>query len=387
MNRTLENDLSIAFEHASIEEITKYMNDIDESQFENLSKFSIKRIQSSTLKKMGIGKKSKNGNLIIKTISTMAASIAIILTILCTFSVEARALLKQMFSFIPGIGIVESYDEVYVLSEPVVSTENAELFAEINRAVVEDDCIMIEYKTTLKNVDIDRVNHTVLEEDPRTALVEYYALLGYDKYFELDHELEMKAISSLEIQGHKLERVETETFLNEGSGMKYALVTETYNLDGLTVSDVKDAKLSIGTLSVNFTLQKAKVFSTKEEALEGKLICKKDGIELVCETKWIANTLVASFYTVHEEQTEVVSLFPYYLSEDAGAYLHINGKIIEGQFANNEVNVDSRVFWLHEDDIHKTCTITIPVIAVKNAGEADDSEYLLESNFIFEIKE
>jgi len=393
LDRTLEYDITTALENASLEDITRFLEDIDAGSFEMPDEMSKQRIKSRTLNALGIENKKENkahgtktGRKMLKTILGMVASLAIVLTTVCTFNVEAREMVRQMFSFIPGIGVTESYEDIYVLSESVVSAENEDLLMEINRADVEDGYITLEYKATLKNVDIDKVNYFVLEEDPIGALNNYYIELGYDKYFEINRDLSMPSYSALEIKGETLNRVETDTFFNELSGYKYALITEKYDLNGLTVEDVKDAKLTLGTLSLDFSLEKAQVFYTEEQALEDKLISEKDGVSVVCETKWINNTLVASLYVVKSENCEVVTLFPYYLSEEAGVFLNINGKRVTGYIANNEVNQDSVVFWLDKEDMNQPCEITIPVIAVKDLGASDDDAYIMESNFTFKVE-
>jgi len=395
LDRTLEYDIITALENATLEEISNFMNEIDAGNFTCADEMSKQRIKSRTLRMMGvesdkgnkeITKKAKRSHAVLKSIIGMAASFAILLTTVCTFNVQAREFVRKMFAFIPGVGVVENYEDIYVLSEPVVCAENEDILIEINRAIVEDGYITLEYKATMKKVDIDKVNYFVLEEDPITALLDYYASFGYDKYFELDHDLNMTAYSSLEIQGQQLSRVETDTFFNELSGMKDALITEKYDMNGLTIDDVRNAKLTLGTLSLEFSLDVAQVFYTEDQALDGKMVCERNGIELVCETKWINNTLVAAFYTVKEDGVKVYTLFPYYLSENAGVFLDINGRCVEGQIANNEVNMDSVVFWLNEEDLNQPCTITIPVIAVIEPGASDGDEYIMDGNFIFEVE-
>lgn len=104
----IDEELMKAFEDASLEDINKIMEDVDPSEFEITNTLAKRRIQKNVMTRL----KSKTRKTHFKGLGYVAAAAVIVLSgIVFSRTEVAATMFDNIFSFVPGKGIVETEEE------------------------------------------------------------------------------------------------------------------------------------------------------------------------------------------------------------------------------------------------------------------------------------
>lgn len=355
--KNVEADVEKALEYASLEYISKKMEEVDHTKFKKPGRMSGKRMEKKVMKT--IGKRQTGGQFnIVKFAACAAAAVLAMGGLTMTFNEEVRASVFKMFSFIPNKGIVEVEDPlpgVPKAEDTLVMTNSGEkaatddLSVTIESAVMDKDTLKVIYHVEMLSLSAEEVvartdaREDIFAEDSFMKEMEkLYKEKGYDKYFVINEnrksgEHAIKGIhSALLVNGTEKQPVRSEVLFEEASGERLATVTEEYNISEEKVQGITEATIKVVDCEVPFKLEAAETFDSPEAVVAGKNTCTKNGITIMCEPRWEDQYLIADFYVLNTGSYKAVSdIWPGYSFYDYDAkseypYAEVNGKRVEG---------------------------------------------------------
>lgn len=398
-NRDFDNDFLKALDNASIEDITELMENINPSEFKIPDDITKKRIENETLKRIGLERTKKNRvSKGIKYAAGIAAAFTIVISTTFTYSASARELARRLFSFIPGVGVVETDQQNYVLDEDKKSA-NDDISIEINYVTLKNRFLEVSYTVDMLNVNKKDVYDIVSEakawdisqEETTKRLADFYRSLGYEKYFLISEdctktpEAVKKPYSKLIVNGKEYEASVSELSFGETHSGKIAYVREVYMLKDTTGKDINEVTIAIDNLKANFALKLAQQYYSKEQALDGKNTCKRNGVNIMCDPVWSESELKVDFYTIDKGEFSSIDIanklgadIPF---EDS-PYIELPGKRIYGTITQVTSKKTQIIFDIEGIGRSEDLIIRLPKIAAQK-GESTE---VLDYDFNFKLR-
>lgn len=348
----VEKDVKMALENASMEYISEIMEDVDPDAFVLPKEISTKRIKNRVMSKMNSKKGTNKIVSIARVAAASAASAAVLLGGAMVISEPVRAAVFEMFSFIPGKGIVETEQsptadgevktgDYYILANESRKTESENLDIRLNNVTAKDNILEISYAVTLNKVDLaaecqvnDKFNHLddYEGEEYRQIWADYYEKMGYAQYFEISAEDEeifcalKTPKSSLSMNNTQLKKLSSEIIDSEAGMGDYFEIVETYDISGVDLSNISECSLSMADVKADITLEKAKAYETKEEAMNEVITVTGDKVSesTVCKPTLSGDLLsVELYYNPINEKDIIENCFPVVMADGEEIYSDI----------------------------------------------------------------
>lgn len=395
----VEKDVRIALENASMEYISEIMEDVDPDAFVLPKEISTKRIKERVMNRI----ESKKGTNKVVSFARVAAASAAAAVVLMggamVISEPVRAAVFEMFSYVPGKGIVETQkmpmaagtegsveigvqptSDYYILANEGRVTTSENLNIRLNNVAANGNILEISYSVKLNKISFaaesqvnDKFNH--LEdyegEEYRKIFADYYSKMGYDSYFEISAEEEanfcaLKSVkSSMTMNGAVLQKLSSEILDSEAGMGDFFEIVEKYDITGMDLENVTECSLSISDVEAAITLEKAKAYETKEEAMEELITVKGDRVaeSIVCKPTVKEGLLSLELYFNNIGDNEIVTeCYPVIMAD--GEEIYSDWPVSLGD------NAVRREYDLTEVPGANDYSIVIDSAVVKHVGDA-----------------
>ena len=377
-----EEKIIHSFDGLSVEEMDELLKDIDPCDFSMDDGISKKRIERKVLKDTKAGAKKQS----VKFRGLAAAAVLIICTVgFFSVNVEARELLKRLFSFIPGIGVVESDTSYYVLDDSTASVTDAGFAAEDDKlrikvmsASVREGRAEIRYVAELKKADPEYIYDMTSENMPaaeaNALMAEYYNGEGYGECFDISNDTEIygQVIRSSEASlyiGDKEYKVETsDCNFGEASGWKNLEVCDVFAIDQASFDETQEMMLKVGGLSVPLHFTEASAYETKEALNEENNTCTRNGVTLVADPEWKEDAFYVDVYVSdYGDYKELDSLWGgsgYAEADQCYPYIMVDGTMVEATVDSSRTGATHFVFSYDEIGRSDSYELHFPLISM-----------------------
>lgn len=315
-NKNIETDVRIALDNASFENISEIMEDIDPAEFNLPEEISLGRIKKNAMSKINKKDKKSNKISIFKLSAGIVAAAALLFGFTLWFSTDVRAAVFGMFSFVPGVGMVEAEPNVENNTETADAISNNQVFdtniymlgnegekvvsddidIELVSLMIKDGKMDIEYFVDMKKIDISMFDEVfsqweyVESEEYDQLFANVYLSLGYDKYFEINNDTSeqfepVKAPhSAITIGGTEVKPEKSRALFSEVASFRYADIKETYDLSQFNIAENGECILSVADVSIPVKFENVKAYTSKEDAVGGRSVLNTgDGVEIMCD--------------------------------------------------------------------------------------------------------
>lgn len=318
------DELRKAYDNMTPEQIDENMKDIDVSPLSAESEQRIKSMISDRIKS-ATPQKSKKFRSVTKKWVAVAAVIVMIFSVAAFNSEAVMAAVAKLFSFIPGVGVVEnggvSENNIYILDDDGTVYKDDMLEITVKGAFLKGNEMELRYTVYLSKItDADLLSSY---DNPS----ELYNRLGYDKYFAIADESprltpQTKTIfNGTEITADKITVTETESL----ESIRTICITHHYELPDTITADTLSGSLSVGDAEVAFNMKKVEPSDSAQGASGGQLI-EVDGVKLLCVPTLKDNILYMDYYACELGEYASTSDFGgWYLSDT----LTVGGEVIE----------------------------------------------------------
>lgn len=344
----IDEELMKAFEDASLEDINKIMEDVDPSEFEISNTLAKRRIQKNVMTRL----KSKTRKTHFKGLGYVAAAVIVVLSgIVFSRTEVAATMFDNIFSFVPGKGIVETEEEegsdvsvpttIYELVERGKRDSNDFCSVTYNYGTASGDTLELSYNFRILNFDLDAyssiyMNANDTNEDPTITLqkfVDFYNGLGYEDYVTYTDNLKMNywesinGVQSSLYSGDTIcPRLSSSLSFGEVGGGIEGVVIETYDISGAPASEGSAYTLKINDFESTFTVSSVSKYASEDDLLSENNAVTCDNIQMICDTHWEDEWLIADFYiTDMGDYASVNSLWPWD-TDGTYPYAEIGGK-------------------------------------------------------------
>lgn len=305
-----EDKIIHSFDSMSVEDMDKFLSDINPCDFGTEDGFHKKRIEKRVLKNTRAGTVKR-----VKRFRGLAAAAVLIVCTVGFFSVnvEARELLKKLFSFIPGVGVVESDMKYYVLSDKASETdatysvEDENLRIEVKSASIKDDIVTVNYVAELKNIDPESVMNLMTDGNPETAevnklMADLYDRAGYGSCFDISEaadscgQIIRSTKASLDVSNREYLVETSKCVFGEASDWKKLDIQDEFAIDISSFDASKALKLKIGNLETELLFVEASQYETKEELHTDNNTCTREDVTLVADPVWEEDAFYVDVY-------------------------------------------------------------------------------------------
>jgi hypothetical protein len=204
------------------------------------------RIKNSVFQKTGL--KNKRKTTLFKKFVACAAAFAILLSSFYMIGFDhVAAAMSKIFSFIPGVGIMEDNDTIeYILSKPA-SAENNDIVIHLNHAVATSDSITVMFS-------IERKNYT--DEQLYKDKQEEWARLQKDG--ALSH-------SKVNLYAGNVKYTEYSGFTGSGGQTETSTFSYSMKVEDVTLNTTYRLELEEYNVSVDFKLKRYDSYDALEE--------------------------------------------------------------------------------------------------------------------------
>ncbi len=344
----IDDELMKAFEDASLEDINKIMEDVDPSEFKITNTLAKHRIQKKVMTRL----KSKTRKTYLKGLGYIAAAAIVVFSGIAFSHTEVGAtMFDNIFSFVPGKGIVETEEEegsdvsvpttIYELVERGKTDSSDCCSVTYNYGTASGDTLELSYNFRILNFDLDTyssiyINANDTNEDPAVTLqkfVDFYNGLGYEDYVTYTDDLKMNywesingVQSSLYSGDAVCPRLSSSLSFGEVGGGVEAVVVETYDISGAPASEGSAYTLKINDFESTFTVSSVNKYTSEKDLLDDNNVVTSDNIQMICDTHWENEWLIADFYVTDcGDYVSVNSIFPWDF-EEFYPYAEVNGR-------------------------------------------------------------
>ena len=381
----LEEKIVHSFDDISVEDMDELMKNIDPCDFSMKDGILGKRIEKKVLKDTKAGTRKHKQ----RYRGLIAAAVVMICTVsFFSLNVEARELLKKLFSFIPGIGVVESDTSYYVLDENASSTdalmsEDGRLRVKVKTASVQGGRVEVRYVAEMMNADSDVISGIMVNENQsaaeiNNAMADYYKQQGYGDYFDISVDTEqygqvIRSSGAKLCMGDREYPVETSSCIfGEASGWKNLDITDVYNIDAYDASC--PLVLKIGDISIELTFAEASAFETKEELNRQSNACTREDVTLVADPVWADDAFYVDVYVSdHGQYSALDSLWAgtgcVSGQEESYPYIKVGDRVIVGSVDSERAEGYHFVFSYDEIGRSDSYELHIPVISMTKDEE------------------
>lgn len=378
MSNDVRSDVEKALNQASVEYITKLMEEVNPKEFKSYSQVGKKRVERNVMYKI-TGKKEKA--ITGKKIAAAAAIMAVVAGGVSMVNPTVRAAVFSKFTFIPGQGVTGVEDtqasseaedtenaedttaeattaetaansDIYILSDRRMVNANDDISLRINNATIQNGKLEINYFVELIKIDDEKVmtkNHTIdyYEETPNyyELVDEYMACyneLGFDKYFTFSAEKGQTGNvfdtikSELTVDGKTCNVISSELVTTDASSFTKVTIKEAYDISDMDPSDINEYVLGVGDFNTSFKMELVKAYNSEDEAIAsvGSANALQDsGIRLMTETEWDGDRLKVAVYPI---SSGIFSEIAGFWSAD-DPYLEVDGKRIECEWDDDYI--------------------------------------------------
>ncbi len=318
-DKKIINELRKAYDMMLPEQMDEYMDNIEAEPISDESRQRIREMVNIRMKKTDANKKSTAKTNIRRWIAAAAVFAVVAASVTAFSSKTVRAAVARLFGFAPGIGVVETEDDLYVMEGRGTFSEDEQISIEIKDAVIINGELELRYTLTLKNItDKD------LEENLNTV-DKLYEKRGYDVYFTKVNEKKVP-ISDTVFEGKEI--VPCKTFVTETESLesvRQICVSQRYEVMDYQLEEVPEGILTVGGLSVPFRMKKADIYSSEESIGE---VAEIDGIKVLCVPTREDNVLSVDYYLCDKGEYDAVSgFFGYGNRLDV---LTVNDNVVDG---------------------------------------------------------
>lgn len=326
MDNNIENDVIRALDTTSIELKNKFMEDINPSDYKMPDKAALKRVKKNVMNQINKVNTKNTGFRWGKTIGIAlgtAAAIAVIATVtISPVRTKAIELFKNIFSFIPGEGIVAADEDApitdtYILAENVKAS-NDDLSVQLFNATAHDNIIDLDYTVFLSKISDEARDQVFIEAQKRTKSTDYiidsdylsaysdlYTGLGYDRYFEINNEIDeqycalKKPYSTLTVSGREISPETSKITFGEASGERTCNIHQTYLISDAGLQNDGNLLLKLAELEIPFKLAIAETYSSQDELLSNVSTLTNGDIKVMADYTWDDdNSLTVDIYPV-----------------------------------------------------------------------------------------
>lgn len=314
----IDDELMKAFEDASLEDINKIMEDVDPSEFEIPNALSKRRIQKNVMTRLN----SKTRKTNFKGLGYVAAAFIIVGSGFAFSRTEVGAtMLDNLFSFVPGKGIVETEEEegsdisapttIFELVERGESDSNDICQITYNYGTINGDTLDISYNFRMTNIDLDdysavytnAYDNNQNHDETLNQLIALYNASGYQNYVTYTDDLVANSWevvdgvkSELYSDGVACPRLSSSVTFGETGGGMDAIVIESYDVSGATALEGKAYTLKINDLESTFTVSAVAKYTSEDDILSEKSVATNGSVQMICDTHWEGDYLIADFY-------------------------------------------------------------------------------------------
>lgn len=396
----IEELLYNAFDHASVEEMYYILENADLNE---LACPSTDRITKTALQKcFGTDPVKSQVSFFKPRIAVAVAILVVVSAFLIIGGEQVYAALEKLFSFIPGVGVVEIEGEptaedeqpasgtdaqhynvpAYIMQEQMPCAQDDLLKIEISSVTLSDGILEISYSLNLIGLSDDDV--IGIYDHGSISPVELYLREGYDAYFAVDNYREVQSedflrpYSSVTLGDTVLERLEAEISIPERNGLREAGCRERYAVVG---EPDLSGFLTVGCLDVPFSLVTPEVFYSQMEAAANGEICTVNDVTVMCVPTWTDDSLFIDLYTINSgKYTELthfstgVEGFSYIIANDT----QVKGLIDGGYISPDDSNYSGLIGRARFETENVPGEINLARLTIPGISAREENSLLLE---------
>lgn len=379
----MENEIRKAYDAMSLEELD---DNIRNMEFEPLDASSEQRIKDKVKEKMNSldkeSKKHAKGKARRAMVAAIAFGFALVGAVVCS-SEQVRASIAKLFGFVPGRGVVEVEGEEdtseeakntdwYILdSSNLIPEEDDKISLTIKDAVISGDILELRYTVYLSDItDYDLENvYTTYDGEYVNPLYGLYYDREYNDYFKITDgdDPVIAPLSTLILNGNTVEANDINVTVTESlESARTVCISEFYNVSDILSSDAPEGTLTLGKVSVHFSMKQLEFASSTEGAAENGCIAEIDGVKILCVPTWDGDNLYVDYYSLEiGEYSSIGGFRTYWYPTDV---LGVNGTVVESI-------VDESYIFDDEGSTHIG-----PRIKYDLSGFADKSNIVINAN-------
>lgn len=379
------NEIRKAYDAMPLEEIDDKMKDIEIEPIDASGEQRIKDRVKEKLNNLDKDSKKRTKAKARRTMVAAATFVFVLVGAVVCGSERVRASIAKLFGFVPGRGVVEVEGEEddgesgdvrntdwYILdNNNLRPSKDDKISLTIKDAVISGDILELRYTVYLSDItdnDLENVYTTYTGEYVNPICGLYYER-GYNNYFKIadGDDPVVTPISTLMLNGNSVEAADIKVTTTESlESARTVCISQFYNVSDILSSDTTEGTLTLGKVSVDFSMKQLEFASSAEGAVENGYIAEIDGVKILCVPTWEGDNLYVDYYSLEiGEYSNIGGFRTYWYPTDV---LSVNGTVVEGI-------VDESYIFDNEGSTHIGSRIKYDL-----SGFADKSNIVINAN-------